>query len=62
MKFPKAFSKWSSEEQRRWVADELKKVRDKEDELVKVYRLLVANKSFTPVMQEDDRPDLIAMK
>ena len=62
MKLPAKFSKWTSEEQRKWAADELKKVRAKEEELVKLYRLLVSAKGFTPVMQDDDRPDLIAMK
>ena len=62
MKLPAKFHKWTSEEQRKWVAEELKKVRAKEEEILKLSRLLGSNKGFKPVMQDDDRPDLISMK
>lgn len=62
MKLPKSFSKWSNEAQRKWVAEELRKVRLREDELATLLRRLVSDSNFKVLMQNDDRPDLIAMK
>lgn len=62
MKLPKSFAKWPSEQQRKWVADELKKVRNRENELVTLLRNLVTDPSFKVLIENDDRPDLIAMK
>ena len=62
MKLPKQFNKWTHEQKSKWIADELKKVRNQEAELLKISRELSSIKGFTSVMQEDDRPDLIAMK
>ncbi len=52
----------TNEAQRKWVAGELKKVRIREDELATLLRRLVSDSNFKVLMQNDDRPDLIAMK
>lgn len=62
MKLPKGFAKYPPEQKSKWVADELKKVRNTETELLKLSRLLASDKGYTPVMNNDDRPDLIEMK
>lgn len=62
LKMPKNWNKLSNDEQRKWVDAELKKVREIEGELVKISRLLVSDKNYTPIMSDDDRPDLINMK
>lgn len=60
MKLPKYFSKFSNQEQRKWVAEKLKNVRNEEEQLVKLLRLLITDKNFVP--RVDERPDLISMK
>lgn len=62
MKFPKAFLKWSNEEQRNWVRKRLEEVRQQEKELLAINRKLVADNSFTVLVSDDDRPDLIQLK
>jgi len=52
MKFPKAFNKWSNEHQREWIANRLKIVREEEDVLLKLNRLLIGDKNFTPRVDE----------
>lgn len=59
MKLPKQFAKSSDVAKREWVAIELKKVRDRENELMKLSRLL-ASGTFKPLDYE--RPDLDALK
>lgn len=59
MEFPKGFGKWSSEQQRIWIKDELEKAEIKADNLRKLSR-----KAVNGIIQvdEDDRPDLIDFK
>lgn len=56
MKLPKKFDKMTNEERRKWVSDKLKIVRAEEEALTKLYRLLVRDEKFTPII--DERPDL----
>ena len=49
MKLPKKFTKMTNEEQRKWVSDRLAIVRNEEEALVKLYRMLVRDKGFTPI-------------
>jgi len=49
MKLPKKFTKMTNEEQRKWVSDRLAIVRNEEEELVKLYRMLLRDKNFTPI-------------
>jgi hypothetical protein len=62
LKLPKSFNKMPHEQKSKWVADELKKIRSTETELLKLSRLLASDKDYTPVMKNDDRPDLIEMQ
>lgn len=52
----------TNEGQRKWVAEELRKVRLREDELATLLRRLVSDSNFKVLMQDDDRPDLIELK
>lgn len=58
MEFPKGFGKWSSEQQRIWIKNELEKAEIKANNLRKLSRK--AQKGIIQV--EDDRPDLIDLK
>lgn len=60
MKLPKYFTKLSNQDQRKWVAEKLKQVRDEEEQLTKLFRLLINDVNFVP--RVDERPDLIGMK
>ena len=60
MKLPKYFNKLSNQDQRKWVAEKLKQVRDEEEFLVKLFRQLITDPNFIP--RVDERPDLIQMK
>jgi hypothetical protein len=62
MKFPKGFQKWTNEDQRKWVRKRLEEVRQQEKELLAINRKLVADNSFTVLVDNDDRPDLIQLK
>lgn len=59
MKFPKGFTKMNEQEKREWVASELRKVRQRESELMKLSRELVSG-TFSPLDYE--RPDLEQLK
>ena len=60
MKLPKYFNKLSNQDQRKWVAEKLKQVRDEEEQLTKLFRALITDINFVP--RVDERPDLIGMK
>jgi C4-type Zn-finger protein len=62
MRLPKQFNEWSNEQQRKWVADELQKIRKREEELAAISRKFSSDGKFTLLMQDDDRPDLIELK
>lgn len=50
----------SNEDQRKWVAEKLAKVRAEESELLKLLRALVQDGKF--VSRVDERPDLVNLK
>ena len=60
MKYPKNWNKMSNEDQRKWVAEKLAKVRAEESELLKLLRALVQDGKF--VSRVDERPDLVNLK
>jgi len=62
MKFPKGWNKWSNEQQRAFIKKKLEEVRQQEKELLDINRRLVADNSFTVLVSDDDRPDLIQLK
>jgi hypothetical protein len=60
MKYPKAFNKWSLQEQEDWL---VKKHIEKEKEYLDVKRALATVRGgFKYVAQEIDRPDLLEMR
>jgi HEAT repeat protein len=60
MKLPKYFNKLSNQDQRKWVAEKLKQVRDEEQQLTKLFSSLITDPNFQ--VRVDERPDLIGMK
>lgn len=59
LKLPAKFNKWSDEQRREWVAEEIRQAKNILDELSKLSRSLIYN-NFNPLDYE--RPDLEAMK
>ena len=55
-KIPSKILKASKDQQRKWVADEIKQIEDYAEELRRFSRSIILDKNFVP--RVDERPDL----